>query len=405
MSRPHVDPRRRRLALALLYLSEGAPIGYLWWALPTKLRAAGVPVEEVAALSSLLTLPWAFKFLWAPLVDVFRSPRHGVKPWIVVMQLAMAASIAPMAFLDLQVDYDLIVVILMAHALFASTQDAAIDALAVRSIPSSERALATGWMQAGMLAGRAVFGGAALTMESIIGVGGVVALLASTILLTSAVVLTLDDRVPATGETAVAAIRRVAARLRAVFGSATTWLGIVFVVFAGAAMEGAGALAGPLMIDSGLSQVAVGRFFALPAVAAMAIGALAGGRWVDARERSSAVVGALVSVAVSVLTAAAVVSAQWPAMILVALTCVYLTFGVLTAALYALMMDLTDPALGGTQFSTYMAAVNLCYVWSAWAAGQLAGAYGYAPALAAMVAVSFLSLPVLRALRGASASS
>ena len=38
---------RRRLLFASLYFSEGAPIGYLWWALPTKLRAAGADIEQI----------------------------------------------------------------------------------------------------------------------------------------------------------------------------------------------------------------------------------------------------------------------------------------------------------------------------------------------------------------------
>ena len=36
-----------------MYLSEGAPIGYVWWAMPTRLRAGGMPVESVGALIGL----------------------------------------------------------------------------------------------------------------------------------------------------------------------------------------------------------------------------------------------------------------------------------------------------------------------------------------------------------------
>lgn len=37
------------------------------------MRAAGVPIEDVTALSAMLTLPWAVKFLWAPGVDALRA--------------------------------------------------------------------------------------------------------------------------------------------------------------------------------------------------------------------------------------------------------------------------------------------------------------------------------------------
>ncbi len=58
-------PTRRKVLFAALYLSEGAPIGFIWWALPTRLRMAGVTVEQITLLTAVLVLPWAFKFLWA----------------------------------------------------------------------------------------------------------------------------------------------------------------------------------------------------------------------------------------------------------------------------------------------------------------------------------------------------
>lgn len=149
----------RRAFFALLYFSEGAPIGYIWWAMPTKLRAAGMPVEKVAAVIALLTLPWAFKFLWAPAVDRLRGPRWGYRAWITVSQIAMGLTLIPLAFLSSEAFVAYSSVLLMAHAVSAATQDVAIDGLAIATIPEHERGSTTGWMQAGMLVGRAVFGG------------------------------------------------------------------------------------------------------------------------------------------------------------------------------------------------------------------------------------------------------
>ena len=66
---------------ALLYLAEGAPIGFLWWAMPTLLRTEGVAVERITTLTALLVLPWTGKFLWAPLVDAIRGPKWGFRHW------------------------------------------------------------------------------------------------------------------------------------------------------------------------------------------------------------------------------------------------------------------------------------------------------------------------------------
>ena len=65
-------PVGRRILFAACYLSEGAPIGFLWLALPTRLRVSGVPIEQITWLTAVLVLPWTFKFVWAPLVDILR---------------------------------------------------------------------------------------------------------------------------------------------------------------------------------------------------------------------------------------------------------------------------------------------------------------------------------------------
>jgi MFS family permease len=63
------------MLFAALYFSEGAPIGFIWWALPAQLRLQHVPIEQITLLTSTLVLPWTLKFLWAPLVDLLSGNR------------------------------------------------------------------------------------------------------------------------------------------------------------------------------------------------------------------------------------------------------------------------------------------------------------------------------------------
>lgn len=67
--------RGRRWLFGVLYFSEGAPIGFVWWALPTVLAAGGEAIDAITAFTAMLVWPWALKFLWAPLVDALRGPR------------------------------------------------------------------------------------------------------------------------------------------------------------------------------------------------------------------------------------------------------------------------------------------------------------------------------------------
>jgi dipeptide/tripeptide permease len=73
----------------------------------------------------------------------------------------------------------------------------------------------------------------------------------------------------------------------------------------------------------------------------------------------------------------------------------YLLLGVLTASMYALLMNLTDPAVAGVQFSTYMGAGNACEAWAVALAGTLAASYGYGAGFSVTAVLSLAALPLL----------
>ncbi len=73
--------RGRAFLLALLYFAEGAPIGWLWWALPTRLRAAGAPLDEVNGIATGLG------------GDV--GPESYAGAWLVLAGVALLGLIAP----------------------------------------------------------------------------------------------------------------------------------------------------------------------------------------------------------------------------------------------------------------------------------------------------------------------
>ena len=52
----------------VLYLAHALPLYFYNVALPAILRHQGVDLRWIGMLS-LLYIPWAFKFLWAPLID------------------------------------------------------------------------------------------------------------------------------------------------------------------------------------------------------------------------------------------------------------------------------------------------------------------------------------------------
>lgn len=391
----------RRALFACLYLSEGAPMGFLWWALPVRLRDADVAPERIAGLLALLVLPWALKFLWAPAVDVLRSPRFSVRGWILVAQLLMGLTLLPLLALDLASQFELVVLVLVVHAVAAATQDAAIDTLAIGMISLHERGSINGWMQLGMLAGRAAFGGGALLVGNRIGDEAVLAILIAVTWSVSIVVVfgVRREHVPPPPDGGRGRVAGFLAALASVARSRRTWLGLAFAALAGAGFKSLTALAGPFLVDRGVDSDTVGAFFLLPVVACMATGAVIGGwvadRW--GRRRTVAVfeaAAALMVVAVGV-TAMSFAPGTATMPLLAMLGALYFAIGLATASSYALFMDLTDPRLAATQFCTFMAGINLCEAWSTRTLGALVTSVGYGPGFCLMAIPSGLALLLL----------
>ena len=308
----------------------------------------------------------------------------------------MGLTLVPLLWLDPVARFDAWRICLLLHAFSAATQDVAIDALAINAVPPDQRGLLNGCMQAGMLGGRSLFGGGALLLASWFGWDWIVILLIAWIWATLAVVLLIDAPVAVTPSQTPHEFRRA---LAGALRQRTTWLGVAFALTSAAAFESTGQLAGPFLVDRGVPSSTIGIFFGVVVVAAMLTGGLLGGalsdRWGRRRSVAAFLAGFVVLIALLAAWDTATGGTR-PGMLLVLLAGMYFFVGLFTAASYALFMDLTDPRLGGTQFSTFMAATNGCESWSTLAGGRIAGSAGYPAAFLAMCGASLLSLLLLR---------
>jgi len=78
--------RRKLFWVALLYFSEGLPLGVFFDIFPVYFRQQGASLADIGLLS-LLGLSWTVKFLWAPAVDWARRHRW----WVSGANVGMAA--------------------------------------------------------------------------------------------------------------------------------------------------------------------------------------------------------------------------------------------------------------------------------------------------------------------------
>ena len=361
--------------------------------MPTLMRQSGAAVNVIGAFTAMLTLPWVFKFLWAPLVDVLRTPRFGFRKWIALTQGLMCLTLLPLIFIPLEGNIALWGTLLLLHSLSAATQDVSVDALVINVVARKETGMLNGYMQAGMLLGRSLFGGGALLLIPKFGTEATIALMILAIMSTMFLLLFIKEPISAYAHKEQ--FRTFKKHLLSSFRARQTWYAIVFALTAAAAFEATGAMAGPFLTDQQVSMESIGFFFGMPVVISMLIGGLAGGFLSDKMSRKTSVAVFLTGVVAMVFSIAAVsfFGGEIPHYRYITLFAgMYFFTGMFTAASYALFMDATNPKLGATQFSTYMAATNGCEAWAVWAAGLITASYSYSHAFAAMCVISLLSL-------------
>ncbi len=153
----------RTITLCILYVAQGLPSGFANVAFVAFLVINGITPTQVALLFATVYLPWTFKFIWGPVIDMIKFPRYGVRrPWILFAETGMILSLATLLFIpDLVASIQLVTIMLFIHNLFASFQDVSVDALAVDVLKPDEVATVNGLMFASKRGG-IIFGGAVL---------------------------------------------------------------------------------------------------------------------------------------------------------------------------------------------------------------------------------------------------
>ena len=121
----------------------GHPLGFATITLAALLAEQGVDAGTIGNILAAVVLPWSLKFVGGPLVDGIRLPGGRRRPWILMAQIGMMATLFGLSREGLA-SPDQLTAWLLAHNVFAALQDVATDALAVDVMPDRERGRANG---------------------------------------------------------------------------------------------------------------------------------------------------------------------------------------------------------------------------------------------------------------------
>ena len=132
----------KMVAILALGAASGFPNQITESAMQGWLKDSGVDLATIGLLT-YVSLPYLFKFLWAPLLDRYPLPFLGRRRgWMLLTQIALAMAIAAYAVQNPATWLTPIAVCALAIAFFSATQDIVIDAWRTDVSQPSERGLA-----------------------------------------------------------------------------------------------------------------------------------------------------------------------------------------------------------------------------------------------------------------------
>jgi PAT family beta-lactamase induction signal transducer AmpG len=277
--------QRRLLLIGLLGFYSGLPLALTASTLTAWLSDAKVDRAAIGLFAAIAT-PYAFKFLWSPLMDGLKLPLLGVlgrrRSWLVLTQLLLAVSIAAMTLADPTIDPLKTALVGALIATFSASQDIVIDAYRVERLRTEEQGAGAAMATFGYRIGMLVSGAGALYLAEYY--GWVVTYFVMAAIMASGVVLTLLAKEPELREQPKPThgiAEFIAHSVIAPFKDFMTrkhWLAVlVFVVLYKLGDAFMGIMFNPFLLDLGFTKIEIASVVKLYGLVATIIGAFLGG--------------------------------------------------------------------------------------------------------------------------------
>ncbi len=375
--------------LATLYMSQGLPFGFFSQALPILMRQEGRSLPDISKATWLM-IPWALKFLWAPLVDRYHIARFGRRrSWILPLQALSILLATGLFWLGGGASIGTLMAALFVTNLISATQDIATDGLAVEVLADKERGYGNSVQVAGYRAGMILGGGVLLAVYDKLGppitflsMAAMLALATLPIVLHREKPVTVVAAAPPPGFGAWIDVAR-----RPGMG---TWL-LVLVVYKGGEALAYG-MVKPLFVDRHFTMSDIGFLLGTVGFLSGLLGAILGGTLVArvGRKRALLIAGGLQILGILTYLAPAQ-GVGGSTALAVASVVEHLTGGIATVSLFTIMMDACGDA-AGTEYTLQASVVVIATGIASALSGLLAAKIGYTGHFAVAAGVSALGL-------------
>jgi PAT family beta-lactamase induction signal transducer AmpG len=345
-----VTKRKVLFWIAVLYFAEGLPFGIAYDVWPVFFRVHDVSLREIG-LMSLLSLPWTWKLLWAPLVDRYGARQH----WITACLFTLGATTLAIVPQDASDPSILMWGLLLLFTTASATQDIAIDAYAVDVSNPQNVGSINGTRVSAARVAMMIGGGGVVFLADYMGWAALWVGLA-TLFFLLAVLAWLSPRVPLDSSARRDAIRPV---LRWVFRWQMVPV-LLFVLLYKVGDSTLGRMVKPFWVDRGYSLSEIGLISVSLGTVLTILGAITGGWFTNRYGIFKALLWLGLAQLVSNLGYVAVAAIELPReSIYVASVIESFTQGLGTAAFLSFLMNLCDKEHAATQYAILSAMFAL----------------------------------------------
>lgn len=371
---------RRMLICIFTGFVSGLPLYILFQLVPAWLRKEGIGLAEIGFFA-LIQLPYAWKFVWAPLMDRYTPFKLGRRrSWMLLTQVLLLLFIGCLGFFSPTSQLWVIASLSTAVALFSATQDITLDAYRRELLPDEELGLGNSiHIQAYRISGL-IPAGLSLVLADIMPWESVFMITAGFMVI--GVILTLVIREEVDNPEIPASFRdSIELPFKDFFSrmgkSGGLWA-LVFLFFYKLGDNMAVALATPFYIDLGFSLTEIGLVAKNAGLWPSVIGGLFGGALMIkiGINRALWLFGVVQLVTILGFAVLAEVGNNlWVLAIVVGME--YLGVGLGSAAIYAYMARATNPVFAATQLALLSALATMPRVFASASSGLLVEAMGW----------------------------
>lgn len=141
--------------IASTWMATGIPFIAMSTTVAAMYNSFKLPDTDVAFWTGLIMLPWAFKFLWTPFLEMFKTKKYFVyvsQFFLGVLFALVAVSLISDRFISLSIG------LFLAIGVAASTQDAAADGIYIHELDTTLQQRFLGWKTLFQNLAKALFG-------------------------------------------------------------------------------------------------------------------------------------------------------------------------------------------------------------------------------------------------------